>query len=91
MTFFLDLEMPYIVRLFLQKKHEIETNQGSECSGTIIDNHWIATSFVCCEDIVAFRLINFGRNRMRKVDQGQGSTDRKVGRNQAIRSQCADP
>ena len=62
--------MPYIVRLFLQKQAEVDTKKGSECSGTIIDNHWIATSFACCENIVAFKLLDFGRNRMMKVDQG---------------------
>ena len=64
------MQMPYIVRLFLQQLAEVGTKKGSECSGTIIDNHWIATSFACCENIVAFKLLDFGRNRMMKVEQG---------------------
>ena len=71
---FSDSEMPYIVRFFLQKEDQIGTNQGSECSGTIIDNHWIVTSFACCENIAAFKLLDFGRKRMTIVKQGQGST-----------------
>ena len=66
--------MPYIVRFFLQKEDEIGTKEGSECSGTIIDNHWIVTSFACCENIAAFKLLDFGRKRMTIVKQGQGST-----------------
>ena len=65
----LDLQMPYIVKLFLQKHNQVG-REGSECSGTIIDNHWIATSFACCENIVAFRLLNFSGKRMMKVEQG---------------------
>ena len=65
----LDLQMPYIVKLFLQKQNQVG-KEGSECSGTIIDNHWIATSFACCENIVAFRLLEFGGKRMMKVEQG---------------------
>ena len=67
---FSDLEMSFIVRLFLQKQHQVGTRQGSECSGSIIDNHWIATSFACCKDIVAFNLINYGRTITTKVEQG---------------------
>ena len=63
--------MPFLLRLFLQTENQIGTNRGSECSGTIIDNHWIATSFDCCKDIVAFRLMNFGRASEQKADDGQ--------------------
>ena len=52
----------------MQNQHQIDTKHGSECSGTIIDNHWIATSFACCENIVAFQLVNFGRKRMTSVE-----------------------
>ena len=62
--------MPFIVRLFLQTLDQVDTKKHSECSGTIIDNHWIATSFACCENIVAFKLLDFGRNRIMKVEQG---------------------
>ena len=58
--------MPFVVRLFLQNKAEIGTNQGFECSGSIIDDHWIATSYACCDQIVAFRLLNFGLRKMSK-------------------------
>ena len=61
--------MPFIVRLFLQSQNQIDTKKGSECSGTIIDNHWIATSFACCEDMVAFQLVNFGQKRMHSLEQ----------------------
>ena len=63
------MELPFIVRLFMQNQHQIDTKHGSECSGTIIDNHWIATSFACCENIVAFQLVNFGRKRMTSVEK----------------------
>ena len=62
--------MPYIVRLFLQTLDQVGTRKHSECSGTIIDNHWIATSFACCGNIVAFKLLDFGRNRIMQVEQG---------------------
>ena len=52
----------------MQNENQIDTKEGSECSGTIIDNHWIATSFACCENIVAFQLVNFGRKRMTSVE-----------------------
>lgn len=64
------MELPFIVRLFLQNKDQVGTSEGSECSGTIIDNHWIATSFDCCQDIIAYRLINFGRMEMTQVETG---------------------
>ena len=53
----------------MQNKHQVDTKQGSECSGTIIDNHWIATSFACCENIVAFQLVNFGQKRMTSAEK----------------------
>ena len=60
--------MPFIVRLFLQKRDQVGTTKGSECSGTIIENHWIATSFDCCKDITAFRLVNFGKRSEGKAE-----------------------
>ena len=66
-----DLEMPFLLRLFLQTENQVGTHRGSECSGTIIDNHWIATSFDCCKDIVAFRLMNFGRGSEQKANDGE--------------------
>ena len=62
--------MPFIIRLFLQTENQVGTRRGSECSGTIIDNHWIATSYDCCQDIVAFRLVDFGDRRVTRVEQG---------------------
>ena len=62
--------MSFIIRLFLQTEDQVGTSRGSECSGTIIDNHWIATSYDCCQDIVAFRLVNYGDRKVTRVEQG---------------------
>ena len=53
----------------MQHKNQVDTKQGSECFGTIIINHWIAKSFSCCENIVAFQLVNFGQKRMTSVEK----------------------
>ena len=59
--------MPFVTRLFLQKENQVGTRDGFECSGTIIDDYWIATSFDCCKGIVAFKIIhNFSRSNSKK-------------------------
>ena len=40
---------PYVVRLLMQTKDQVGTSQGSQCSGTIISEHWVATSESCCD------------------------------------------
>ena len=40
---------PYVVRLLMQTEDQIETAEGNQCSGTIISEHWVATSESCCD------------------------------------------
>ena len=62
---------PYVVRLLMQTEDQVETAQGKQCSGTIISEHWVATSESCC-DGAEQAILDFSDDRT--GDGGSGST-----------------
>ena len=62
---------PFLVDLLMQTQEQLGTAKGTSCSGTIISDHWVATSEECCEN-VAGAILDFTDDRT--GDQGTGST-----------------
>ena len=57
-----NVNMPWVVRLFLQTEEQREIQNGFDCAGSIVDNYWIVTSRSCCNDITSIELLfNFER------------------------------
>ena len=42
---------PFLVDLLMQTEEQLETAEGTQCTGVIISDHWVATSESCCENV----------------------------------------